>query len=611
MSYSIGEGTTIRKLLGGMVKYEIPRYQRKYVWKKKHWQDLFEDLCFVYERNISGDKLTHFFSSFIFERKGNTDGIDNFIVIDGQQRISTTSVILATLCRLLIERNSQQNHALIKQYLSALDSRGPYIKLSNDNADLLGEIITNNLTFVPSNELIPINIKKYHNYTTEQKNIYNCYKYFYEKISTFIRDHETSNEIEKIMYFANCLLDMQVVQINVDQEQEGYDIFEILNARGTPLAQHELLKNYIFKYYKPIGDIDNAKQMWLKLENNLTIEDKSYLNIFINHYTIHKYRKPDNRKEDTVLRIIKQSNKSNSTKDILDDLYLKSKFYRWLLNASDFLRNDIFEKKEYTENIYSIITYFNLKNQSQFRPLLISMFSKLNQFRLVYDDKREEYEKGTILKAEYTNAKKEFRQYEKKVNEAISYLLNFSIIELVVKKQQPKVFEQKVHSLAQKIEMDYQQIELLQKELKPVITYEMFLSSFVNLGYSNKMDIYHREKTSVDIRQLIRMYELYLQSTDELLINNMTIEHILNDSETDINACLIGNLLPLSEDLQKEIGSKTEIIDKLPIYKKSNFKTVEEFVSNYNGLAAWGAEQIAQRSRNIADVFYYKIFELV
>ena len=47
--------------------------------------------------------------------------------------------------------------------------------------------------------------------------------------------------------------------------ENGYDIFEILNARGTPLAQHELLKNYIFKFYKPIGDIDKAKMLWSEI----------------------------------------------------------------------------------------------------------------------------------------------------------------------------------------------------------------------------------------------------------------------------------------------------------------------------------------------------------
>lgn len=112
MSYSVGDGETIRKLLGGMVKYVIPRYQRKYVWKKKHQQDLFEDLVFVYSQNNDENKISHFFSTFILERSGNINGIDYFTVIDGQQRLSTVSTILSVLCRLLIERDSETQHSL-------------------------------------------------------------------------------------------------------------------------------------------------------------------------------------------------------------------------------------------------------------------------------------------------------------------------------------------------------------------------------------------------------------------------------------------------------------------------------------------------------------------
>ena len=68
MAYTIGDGRSIKSLLGGTVKYIIPRYQRKYIWDDKHWQDLYDDLIFVYNNRYTNPSLKHFFSTFIFEK---------------------------------------------------------------------------------------------------------------------------------------------------------------------------------------------------------------------------------------------------------------------------------------------------------------------------------------------------------------------------------------------------------------------------------------------------------------------------------------------------------------------------------------------------------------
>ncbi len=599
MAYEVGNGTTIRKLLGGTVKYTIPRYQRKYVWTDKHWQDLFDDLLFVY--NLDAADTKHFFSTFILEKLGNTGGIDCFSVIDGQQRLSTVMAMLSAVCRLLIEQGAKDRHSLLVQYLSATDEYGKYIKISNENIDLLGEIIGDNMEFISARELRPLGVKAYHTYTSEQKNIYKCYEFYYGKIKELIRSDAPEKETEKVMRFANCLLDMQIVQIIVDREQEGYDIFEILNARGTPLAQHELLKNYIFKFYKPIGDIDIAKQKWASIESLLTAKSQSALSNFIDHYTIHKYGKAD--KVNTVLRVIKKANSKNNTKEILEDLYRKSRFYKWIISPSDFRGNDLFDRRETTDGIYSILVYFDLKKQSQFRPLILSLFSRLEALKLACEEGTENAEEKARRKAAY-------RDYESEVEKAMTHLLHMSLIELVIKKQQPKIFENRVHELARNIESGAYGIEKIYDILKISITYDMFVNSFCVLGYSNKMEIYDREKTKTDIRQFLRMYELYKQGTDELTIDKMTVEHILNDSATEEHACYIGNLLPLAESIQRKIDGEPEFVKKVPLYRESSFETVKEFLSKYGNNTQWNESFIKNRSRELANTFYYNIFKL-
>lgn len=608
MAYSVSDLATIKKILGGTVKYIIPRYQRKYVWNDKHWQDLFDDLLFVYNSRGGNPEADHFFSTFIFEKKGNQWGIDCFNVIDGQQRLSTSMVIISAICRLLIERRGETQHRLLSQYLSAVDANGPYIKITNENADLLGEIIEENYRYKEADQLSPMNIKRYHSVSNDEKNIYKCYLFFYGKISELVRAETAAQEIENLNVFADCLLNMQVVQIIVDKEQEGYDIFEILNARGTPLAQHELLKNYIFKFYKPIGDIDNAKRTWSEIDGCLTIDNRNYLPIYIDHYTIHKYEKPD--KVNTVLRIIKKANAKNNTKELLQDIYDKSLYYSWMVDPYKILSNTLFDDKKITENLFSIFLYFSLKTQSQFRPLILSLLARVKLCLDRYEAERELFEAGESSSEKAAFRKKEYRDCEKEVNRAITYLLHFSMIELVIKKQQPKEFEGRIHDLAKNIENGVYPVTKVFEILSVNITYDMFVKGFSLLGYSNKNEMYQRKKTGFDIRQLLRMYELHLRGTDELTIDNMTIEHVMNDSAHDVQSCYIGNLLPLAESVQRDIGEETEFTKKLPYYRDSEFETVKQFVKNYGSLDSWEKEQIEKRTLEIAEVFYKEIFHL-
>jgi len=432
--------------------------------------------------------------------------------------------------------------------------------------------------------------------------------FFYEKIKALTAADTVEQELKNLSAYADCILNMQVVQIIVDKEQEGYDIFEILNARGTPLAQHELLKNYIFKFYKPVGDIDNAKRLWAEMDSTLTINNKSYLAAYVDHYTVHKYQKPDS--VNTVLRIIKKANAKNNTKELLQDMYDKAVYYSWLVDPDAILDNELFDNKKHTENIWTVLKYFSLKTQSQFRPLILSLFSKLKRVQAEYEREKELLDEGGASHESVGACKKAYRDCEKEVDEAITYLLHFSIVELVIKKQQPKVFESKTHELAKNIENGNYPIKSIYDILAMNITLDMFVNGFGVLGYSNKSDVYSGRRTATDIRQLLRMYELHVHGTDELTVNNFTIEHIMNDSAQDIESCYIGNLLPISEDIQKDIGEERELAKKMPHYKKSEFETVKEFVRDYGSSREWRREEIAKRTEAIAKVFYNEIFKI-
>lgn len=82
--------------------FDIPRNQRRYVWKKPHWQDLYEDIVF----SITETK-PHFVGSIVLEGEGKKDGLSYYTIIDGQQRLTTITIVL-----LAIMKHFHENHLI-------------------------------------------------------------------------------------------------------------------------------------------------------------------------------------------------------------------------------------------------------------------------------------------------------------------------------------------------------------------------------------------------------------------------------------------------------------------------------------------------------------------
>lgn len=90
----------ISDLLNGSV-LEIPRNQRRYVWKKENWNDLLNDLKFAIETNDSTKK--HFIGSIVLKEEKSINGVNHFTIIDGQQRTFTIILFLAAIMQLFKE----------------------------------------------------------------------------------------------------------------------------------------------------------------------------------------------------------------------------------------------------------------------------------------------------------------------------------------------------------------------------------------------------------------------------------------------------------------------------------------------------------------------------
>lgn len=95
MSFNPNE-ITLGRAFSNNVQYEIPRYQRKYVWNEKQWKNLIEDIINTMNGTAENN---HFIGSFIYEKKKT-----NWLIVDGQQRLTTLTLLISALCKIFLQK---------------------------------------------------------------------------------------------------------------------------------------------------------------------------------------------------------------------------------------------------------------------------------------------------------------------------------------------------------------------------------------------------------------------------------------------------------------------------------------------------------------------------
>lgn len=233
------ESKTVNEILSRNIFYEIPRNQRKYVWSNQQLEELFEDVFY------NETEENHFMGCIVLESsEKNTESKYN--IIDGQQRLTTYNVILLVISKILFELNDSKKAFSNKKYLVG-DIDGEDInKLLVDESYLndLIDYVFQNYDINKIEEKLKCNGIKQDKYNL---NIINCFMYYYKKMNSIISEVKSTDRIKKISELKNKLLSVNIIEIVVPYDDNavfGYKVFEVLNARGIPLEQHELIKAY-------------------------------------------------------------------------------------------------------------------------------------------------------------------------------------------------------------------------------------------------------------------------------------------------------------------------------------------------------------------------------
>jgi len=228
--------TSLQPVIEGTKQYVVPLFQRTYSWDTKEWEMLWQDLIELCEDE---DPRDHFIGSIVTMPTASVpQGIAKFLLIDGQQRLTTIFILLA----LLRDAAKTSNGSMLSQEIeeTLLTNR---FKQGNDVWKLL-PTQADRKAFIQLLEVGDV---------AQQTRI--------AKAAAFFKRRLRSPEAPDLETLKKVIVDnLMLVSIVLDPDDNPHLIFESLNAKGKPLSQADLIRNYFFMRIH----VDDQEQLYEK-----------------------------------------------------------------------------------------------------------------------------------------------------------------------------------------------------------------------------------------------------------------------------------------------------------------------------------------------------------
>lgn len=239
--------------LDGSRQYETPLFQRPFAWEQKHWQRLWEDLLSYCNEGYDEGKAKHFMGAIVVQQRTGGGAISHYWTIDGQQRLTTFSILLCAL------RDLNENNEEIKVEVPGYLTNHKRPKTASDYLKLaLGE--------KDRDAFAAVALQKTLDSKAAESQVSRCYEFFKRKLEEANDDEEF--DVERFYRVARDV--PQVVLIDLDESDDPYMIFESLNFKGAPLKSVDLIRNFVLMKFQ---DSDEQKriydELWRPIENEL------------------------------------------------------------------------------------------------------------------------------------------------------------------------------------------------------------------------------------------------------------------------------------------------------------------------------------------------------
>lgn len=356
----------LKKIFSEEFWFIVPEYQRPYVWQEENIQELIDDLYYAFENKQNSE---YFLGALVLKRTREKE-FKEYEILDGQQRLTTLCMMMAVLRDLM---------------------KKPQYKWTLSQMIYQEE---NELLKVPSRNRIKYNtrdkvkdfVKNYiiANGSTKKKDLINYHEDTNISVSNMAKAISSMHNIfeskENLEAFAVFLLNnVLFIYVSTDNTEDAFRLFTILNDRGIPLSNADILKSINIGEV-PEEDLDEYSKNWEYLEEKYHKGFDRFLS-FVR--TILLKNKPASNLLDEYEKNIYQKNILKKGKNTIDFLIELDEIYDKIIDLND----------ENLSNEYkNLVTIMKIGLHSdEWIPAVMSYFLKFEYYNLDKFIKKLEY----------------------------------------------------------------------------------------------------------------------------------------------------------------------------------------------------------------------------
>lgn len=569
---------TIKDLLISGHPFEIPRFQRAYSWEKRHYAEFLQDITSnlkIENGQIRSD--AYFVGTMLFIGNFIDSGKSVIKVVDGQQRLTTITILFSVLSDLFKKKSENTLAEMIFRYIMTKDDNGEEVRIlkTKSNYPYFAYFIQD---YTKSQKPEPE--------SEEEENIKQTYEFFSKqleerKIKQTLKKNHGADAVNNLSYIdilksiRDQVLNCSFVSISTETGDQANRIFEILNAKGKRLNEVDLIKNKLFEVVSGEEPVDVANDYWTKIRTKIEDVDSGVgIATYYRHFWAANYTRSSSGKlYDGFKKSVKPANRQRYT-DFLKEMLTFAEYYSQIVEPS---LSHYDNRQEYRWLVQSLTQLTDTFNIVQVRvPLMALMHAKKND----------------LISMAY---------YKKAVN----YLENFHFaFNVVVSDRGNKLdsfystFATSLKNATSKTEAHRMIDELLIGKLDPLFpNFSKFADGFIKFSFS-KEKLPGNVKTKYALNKLNCVY-----LGDEIFEQGMTVEHIVSESKSTTNRT-IGNLILLESALNGEAGEQ-DYQTKIAIYAKSKSVWVTAFIAEYKD---WKESDFETRAKLLAKEYYEKVF---
>ena len=531
----------------GQNQLVVPPNQRDYSWTVREVKTLFQDFA----RSIADDDSNYFLGTIVTIP---SDG-GRLEVVDGQQRLATTAIMLAEIRNYLKDKDPMIAQSVDGEILNVIDrstrARVPRLRLNLDDNEYFRARLTNEDPIPspskPSHELID---RAFREARGQVKRI----------VSGFdVKDH--GDILNRWINFMQQRA--RAVLLQVPNDADAYRMFETLNDRGLHTSQSDLVKNYLFGR---AGDrIGEVQQRWSLLRGALeTIEDEDITIRFLRHsLTLIQGFVREHEVYEAVQRLAKAPQPVVAFTDKLESL---ASSYVAIYNAD----HEKWNRSDATRKAVEVLNLFDIR---PLRPLILAVAERFN---------------------------------ERETAKATEFCISFGVRLMIASSTRTGSVEEGIAEAAHEIfSQKITTADDLKRQLAPLTPSDAtFLAAFETATVSNrKLARYYLR--SMELSAKGEQEPWHIPNDDRSKIN---LEHVLpekpegnwpkfSDDEVKLFYKRIGNLCLLRAS-DNSTAKSASFATKAKFYAKSPYELTKQISTTED----WTVVEIADRQKTLAPI---------